>query len=219
MLRLLTVLLVGLFALTIFAGSRSAAASTPVHLVLFVPSDTDLDVAAAAQIVEAWGADTNAWFRREVGRQVDVDFIVIHSTQTRYQLASGNVDACGDGASDFRVRHEVHAVLGIPDGTSKRLWIVMLGAGGWAGGNYFKVQRNQSYGYALVGDWGLRYALTGQFSPCDPYRDASNPNRVFGHELLHSMGVDSHNPVVFLGDPLSATQRRDLWRLNKEFLR
>jgi hypothetical protein len=142
---------------------------------------------------------------------------------------SNTFDPCGF-TSDIHTGDRVTAVainegiVSIGDPALARLWFVLVGGGGWAGGTHNQ-GGNLDYGKMLLGDWGIHQALLNETAPCGFLFPPARPGALYccgdsyGHEILHTMDVDSHNPVVGLGDVLSTQQRRDLKNHNRAFLR
>jgi len=90
--------------------------------------------------------------------------------------------------------------------------------GSWEG-----LELLDDHGDALLGDWGLHYAVTGNPDPCCVGYYGSGfcsprEEHAFGHEALHAFGCDPHHPYVGLGDALSAAQKSDIIAHNKQFL-
>ena len=113
-----------------------------------------------------------------------------------------------------------------------RWTINVFGGGGFAGGGYQQDdainEPGIAAGFAIGGDWGFYALWTGVGAPCCVYYYSNffctgeNFTRLlvtdYMHELLHGMGVDSHNPYVSGFDPLSAQQKADLLNNNRDFL-
>lgn len=199
----------------------------PVQFILVIPRDYPpyMNWADAERVVGQWIERLRNWFIREIGHGFDIDYRALYSSYTIYQLSGGPLDGCakapvpeGQGIANWGVFWRlVQGELGLTSDPFKRI-AVCIGAGGWAGGASF-----DSSGFALLGDWGLRYAVTGQPDPCcvdiwSPAFCSGDGFGAFGHEVLHAFWVDCHNPVVWGGDPLSEQQKNDLLTRNALFL-
>lgn len=213
-----------LAAMCFFAATASAKApDPPAQVVVVVPQGVSVpySIDAAMARVDEWTQEVNAWMVSQVGKRVDYTIVRWDIPKTMSEI-SGQLDACGAPETDVMVEIMGWAVQdGIVtinyggNASIGRVWFVLIGGGGWAGGTY--AGGKHDLGYMLLGDWPLEFDLTGQHSPCDPYSSAGSGS--FGHEIMHSMDVDSHNPVIFTGYPMSDAQRRDLLNHNKSFLR
>lgn len=203
----------------------------PVHVALLVPSDYTgpLNVETARLEVERWTELVRQWVLREVGLTFDSVVTTVYSSKTLLQLQGGAPqDTCGKGAVWGQVLDSVRNDGGFCVGCEDRQWIVMLGAGGWAGAYYYgNVYHGEDLGIFLLGDWGLDYILTGVPDACDPWRDFNGGWRAFGHEAMHTMNVPIHwedfrDPYAcgyYTGDALCDEQKRELKKWNKAFLR
>ena len=204
------------------AAKPVPASPTPVTLVFIVPSSYTpaYDPDQASLVVQEWAARTQAWYARETGKTVDIEYFYIHSVYTLQDMqGAAEVDACGMGADWERVPNRVVMELANRGKTytlPNRLWIVMAGAGGWAGGLWYGM--NPDAGRMLVGDWAIQYRLTGSVPPCDADGTESDGG-TFGHETLNAMGASPYDPVLWLDSAFTAEQRRLFLRHNKAFLR
>lgn len=201
----------------------------PVRVALVVPKGypayMDWD-AAAAVVRDHWIPDIQHWYATQAGLTFNAEFRLLRSQYTIYELAQNppgeppgtQLDGCpyapipeGQSIHATQVGNRVIAgELGWGQTSNSRTWIVAIGAGGWAGG--FPPDP-QNRAWCMVGDWGLRFAVTGKPDPCAVLKmgasAAMDPNTAgaLGHEGLHTMwGVDPHHPYVSTGDPLSQTQ-------------
>lgn len=204
-------------------------AKSPMRFAYLIPRDYPIpyDPDAAYAEVKRWVALSQEWFRREIGMSFDAEVVRVYSDRTIYELSGGYLDGCdraaipeGEGAAIGLVLNAVWDATGWPqqaDGTPTRLGVVMTGAGGWAGAQYFG-QKQTDYGWFLVGDWGLYKAVMGQPAPCNPWPDLGVEG-AFGHELLHACDTDSDSGAgYFLGDVLSGKLRTQLKSHNRAFL-
>lgn len=200
-----------LAALLLFAATASARPiDPPVQVVIVVPDvyPSYVTPEQAEPVVVQWLSEVQAWYVAQVGKTFDYILTIHHTSLPMIQ----DQDDCGEGVND----NQVGLLLG-ELGMSRagnRVWFVVLGGGGWAGGFW---QSGIDYGQMIVGDWALAYDATGQHVPCDPY--SSQGSGAFGHEGLHAMGADADNPAVFTGYTLTAAQKRDLLHHSKYFLR
>ena len=223
----------GATAAFIVSRPRAAAApppppsTSPIRVAFVVPRDYPayMDWQAAALVVrDRWLPHIQAWYRQQAALDFRVEFRWLMSGHTIYELATDpatgvltQLDGCalapipqGQGAHATAVGDLVlTGELGWGGTAPARIWVVLIGAGGWAGG-FSPDEHNRSW--AMIGDWGLRYAVTGQPDPCAVRilglgAATAPPDRALGHEGLHTMaGVDPHNPYVMTGDPLSPAQ-------------
>jgi hypothetical protein len=210
----------------LFLGSYLALAAgpnsqtIPVTVILLVPSDGERYVTAAqAQaVLNTWVEAERSWLQAQTGQTYGVRFLTLRSEKTVSQLSAGTVDPCGEGANWGFAFNEAFSLAGIKDTSQGRYWLSMLGAGGWAGSNFY----NGKYdvGQALMGDWGIARTL-GRPIPCDPRW--YSPTTGFMVETLHAMAVDSENPCLLdLAPPcnqMTASQVRDFRNKNRAFLR
>jgi hypothetical protein len=238
------ILLVGLAALLLSLPLLAQKTATqPVRVAVVVPRDYPayMDFNLARDEVDRWVRLTQEWFVREVGLTFDYELVLHYSGRTIYDMAcattSGGTTNCAlDGCTEAPIPEgqglmwsnlwsAVADELGWPPFPEHgRYWAVVIGAGGWAGGQY--TGGRQDFGRLIVGDWGL-HQLLGTVDACNPYGWDPEPGRAFGHEILHTMNVPCHledlrDPAGcggFLSDPLCSEQKRALKRYNKAFLR
>ena len=217
-----------------------------IRCALVIPKDYPeyMDFARAGQVIEDWLGRVQAWFVREVGMTFDYEYVVHRSNLTIYEIALADdgvtvaLDGCGlapvpegQGMNENKLWHNIFQDELGWRGTAfsprkYRHWAVIIGAGGWAGGrwgNDVETGGLQDFGEAAVGDWRLRYAVTGEPDPCcvrqwGPGFCTADPGSSFGHEILHSMGVWCHDPNINLDDVMTAQQRTDLVAHNANFL-
>lgn len=155
-------------------------------------------------------------------------------------------DRCGQGVCENRI-WDLFSRQGLksesPMADIRRWWAIVLGAGGWAGGRHVSFNPNHpgaNVGMALIGDWTMYPALLNGTpdpgceclfgvgagicnpGPTRPTWDGgtvpSLPERDFGHEIGHSIGIDPHVPYIVCPDPMSAQQKSDLLARNVDFL-
>jgi len=184
----------------------------------------------AGAIVEGWIRRVQAWFVRETGHTFDYDYRILYSNRNIYELALDELDGCslapvpeGQGLAWGVLWSLLRDEIGWSTTDDNRYWTVVVGAGGWAGGGLYPAANGGNVGVATCGDWGLRYEGTGQPDPCcmqiwGEGLCTADPAGCFGHELLHAMKVDCHNPVVDTDDVLSDTQRVALVQNNADYL-
>jgi hypothetical protein len=79
-----------------------------------------------------WTEDLDYYMNYWTVRAFDYNVTVHYSQRTLSQLQNGQQDACGEGADWGMIWNIVRAER--PDLEGKQLWVLMLGAGGWAGG-------------------------------------------------------------------------------------
>lgn len=216
-----------LIVLTVFSlfliSAKPSNTPVPVTLVFIVPAGYTpaYDPDQASLIVQDWAARTQAWYARETGKTVNVEYFYIHSIYTLqdYQ-GQAEVDACGMGADWGRTMNRVVVELenlGHPFSLPSRHWVVLAGGGGWAGGAWYGM--NPDAGRFLLGDWELQEALGFTLPEGCGAGQTKGYGKSFGHETLNAMGSDPYNPSLFLDDAFSDRQRRMFLRHNKAFLR
>jgi len=223
-------------------------ASLPMRWMLLVPKDAVAmyDMERTGALVQQWMNDTAAWISRETGMTLRGEYVFRVANRTMAEITRRLPDplnpCANQGAHETEVWSEWrdHAAE-----TGNPLWLnerpgfkrtyrhmcLLVNGGGWAGGRSGPTFNPGSdpvfyedYGEALVGDWGMRFVATGQPDTCCVARygvafcSPVNVAWAVGHEFLHAMGVDSHNPLVGLWDPLSAQQRQDIIAHNWQFL-
>lgn len=102
------------------------------------------------------------------------------------------------------------------------------GGGGWAGGRSHYTPDGENYGQCIYGDWDWRWIVNKDNSPCGlpggygygriPAVAALGMSASYGHEMTHAFEIDSHNPVIFLLDPLTEAQKQQYLTKNMGFV-
>lgn len=171
----------------------------------------------AAGIVHSWFNDTQAWIKRAIGMTFKTDFqlLLSHHTHAEFKGSSAG-DACGDDFDFGNALEMLPRELGWSTEKPFKHLFIVIGGGGWAGATPIGVSTpGDTSGVMVVGDHELRNFL-GVRSPC--YTLDNVGCHTIGHEFLHTMNVDSHNPYVNCGDTLSQQQKNDLVFFNSDWL-
>lgn len=179
----------------------------PIRIIHLIPKDrTSAATPAALDVLQRWTENGRAWIEREAGLTFDFEIKRHISTKTLSELAREQLDTRGEGADWATIWTEMSRA-GFMAVRPWRIWVVMEGAGEWAGGTWgpgLAADLTKTFGFLLLGDRGLDRHVAGT-DPIDPTDD-----RAYGHEKKHTFGVDSHSPIIWMGDSLSTQQKADL---------
>ncbi len=204
------------------AAGNQASASQSVHVAVVLPAEYPTDyipLDAACSEVEYWLTRIQDWWTREDGKTFDYDLTCYQSQYTILQF--GATAPCPDapfGVQGARTNalSLIWNELGWSQEPPVRGWVVLIGAGGWAGSMYPRSAQN--FGWSLVGDWQLQQSLTGRQATCSPWFWGDPRGDALGWEALNSMGVIE--PHGGLNTTLDRRQKRQLdGPLNRTFLR
>lgn len=170
-----------------------------------------------APCIGSHSCSIEAWFRHELGQVFDYRIITVPAP--KYDNTSGvPVDSCGRFSSSG-------LYLGAEDAISSagysidhtRYFMVMMGAGGWAG-HFAPSDRKLNMG--MVGDWGgeVLFGTSAQDS-CN-WTTEVIPG--MAHEFAGMLGMyetDGYNGALWNGDVMTANNKRDLLHWSGAWLR
>ena len=228
---LAAIAILAVFALPAQAG-RGAGGHLLVRVAVAVPtaySSTVIPAQGEAFVRAALGAPTDAscigshtcsveaWFKHELGQVFDYDVTVVPMT---WGVGPGDpVDSCGSTEGQgwyYRPPADLMAA-GFGFDKTDRTMTLLMGGGGWAG--HFAPTDRVPVHQGMVGDWGpmMQFNARNACIPADEY-----PNRGFSHEFMGMMGAyvtaGYNEGGLFIGDPLSANEKRDLLRYSGRWL-
>lgn len=203
--------------------SGGKQAELPCRFALVIPKDFQSGSkkylsswSQAENTIRYWFNNINAWFKSQIGKEFHVEYQTLNSQYTSTQLL-GSVapDACGSGF-DINWMFSLNQELGWNTVQPYKHWYLIINGGGWAGGATTSNVPGECSGFSIIGDWGIMLAA-GIQPACDPYPN-EYPGATLGHEILHSMHVDPHNPVIYVPDQMTAQQKSDLLYWNTRYL-
>ncbi len=228
-----TALIALAFLVCVLPASARGGPTSTVHVYVVVPSSYSSTVTPAQGVsaVQTWlGQPTDAacigsqftcsiegWFRHELGQVFDYDL----TTVPVGFAVSGQVDACGsaDGGGWYWTVAAALSSAGYDLSNKQRVAVMFMGGGGWAG--HFAPNNRVDAHLGMTGDWGVMNEYD-QPNGCDPSFAYESPAHGFSHEFAGMMGeyvtAGYNEGGLFVGDVMSANERRDLLRLSGKWL-
>lgn len=188
-----------------------------IQYVLGQPTDASCLQPWSPYDHSTWGCSVEGWFRHELGQVFDYTITVVS-----IPAIGGPTDSCGSWSAQGLYFDVVGPLASMGAGfkTRDRSMILTLGAGGWAGHFSPVPDPKVDYHFGMVGDWGVMENFDLR-NACVPSWDT--PARGFSHEFAGMLGMyvtaGYDEGGLFVGDPMSANEKRDLQKYSGGWLR